>query len=83
MKKLLTILHAEDRLSPSALSIVKGGDDELVFCQINNCTGNSGSCKENNCKGNDAYCEINGCSQNYTKIKDPNPGYTCRPAFNP
>lgn len=33
MKQLLTVLHAEDRLSPSALSIVKGGDGEYVFCQ--------------------------------------------------
>lgn len=31
MKQLLTVLHAEDRLSPSALSIVKGGDGEYVW----------------------------------------------------
>lgn len=31
MKQILTVLHAEDRLSPSALSIVKGGVDHLPF----------------------------------------------------
>lgn len=78
MKQLLTVLHAEDRLSPSALSIVKGGDGEYVFCQENKCTGNTGSCNINNCQGNNAYCDRNDCTQNYIKIKDPNPGHTCQ-----
>ena len=78
MKKLLTVLHAEDRLSPSALSIVKGGDGEYVFCQENNCTGNSGSCNINNCQGNNAYCDRNGCSQNFVKLPNPNPDPSCK-----
>lgn len=34
MKQLLTVLHAEDRLSPSALSIVKGGDAIIMSCGL-------------------------------------------------
>lgn len=49
MKQLLTVLHAEDRLSPSALSIVKGGDNPIIKpCTDNVCDVNKGSCTENN-----------------------------------
>lgn len=65
MKKLLTILHAEDHLSPSALSIVKGGDNPIIKpCTDNVCDVNKGSCTENNCSINDQKCVINKCGIN-------------------
>lgn len=94
MKQILTVLHAEDRLSPSALSIVKGGVDILSSCQRNNCREHKGDCGKNTCDINDAdscidnNCGINcqsHCGSNCSShlISGENPGHTCRPAFNP
>lgn len=62
MKKLLTILHAEDHLSPSALSIVKGGDAIIMSCGTNTCDVNLNICTiKNECGTNDQQCERNAC----------------------
>lgn len=88
MKQLLTVLHAEDRLSPSALSIVKGGVDVVITCRINNCGTHTGSCGVNTCTINDATsCIENTCGTNCRShcgsncsshlISGENPGHTC------
>lgn len=64
MKQILTVLHAEDRLSPSALSIVKGGVDVVIPCRINNCGVFSGFCTDNTCEINDVACTGNKCTIN-------------------
>lgn len=64
MKQLLTVLHAEDRLSPSALSIVKGGVDVIITCRLNNCGVFSASCTDNTCDINDMDCTGNKCTVN-------------------
>lgn len=93
MKKLLTVLHAEDRLSPSALSIVKGGDGSLTTCRLNNCGVFSATCTDNTCDINDVDCTGNKCTVNCKSycgqncsshlISGENPGHTCTPAFKP
>lgn len=93
MKQILTVLHAEDRLSPSALSIVKGGNGSLTTCRLNNCGVFSGSCTDNSCEINDVDCTGNKCTVNCKShcgqncqgnlISGENPGYTCTPAFKP
>lgn len=88
MKQILTVLHAEDRLSPSALSIVKGGVDIISSCQRNNCRIHKGNCGVNTCDINDAdSCIANNCSTNCRShcgsncsshlISGENPGHTC------
>lgn len=93
MKQILTVLHAEDRLSPSALSIVKGGVDIISSCRLNKCDVFSASCTDNTCDINDVDCTGNKCTVNCKSycgqncsshlISGENPGHTCRPAFNP
>lgn len=87
MTQLLTVLHAEDRLSPSALSIVKGGDDPVPSCRINLCGIHKGTCLNNTCNINDANCIKNNCETNCQShcgsncqgnlISGENPGHTC------
>lgn len=70
MKQLLTILHAENRLSPSVLSLVKGGDVPLnPICRLDNCNKdlciqNQGNCIVNKCYYNYYDCDINECHSN-------------------
>lgn len=73
MKQLLTVLHAEDRLSPSALSIVKGGD-AIIICVSNTCRLNVGTCTiKNECGTNDQGCERNACVINCRSYVPPSP----------
>lgn len=74
MKQLLTILHAEDRLSPSALEIVKGGDAATPMCLVNNCKFNLSICGSNICGANDDDCTINSCEVNCVRYIPIGPG---------
>lgn len=65
MKQLLTILHAENRLSPSVLSLVKGGDGPIILiCRLDNCSYYEAKCRINNCGYNNKDCDINVCQSN-------------------
>lgn len=75
MAQLLEILHQENRLAPSALAIVKGGDGTTKMCSENGCERNTGKCTFNYCQGNSGDCETNNCKGNY--IKNPNPDPSC------
>lgn len=77
MTQLLKILHQEDRLSPSALAIVKGGNYNPLSnsCEKNSCQTNTGTCNINKCRGNSGDCDTNECKGNY--IKNPNPNPSC------
>lgn len=73
MKQLLTVLHAEDRLSPSALGIVKGGDAIIMSCGTNSCRLNVGTCTTNECGTNDQLCGTNTCVINCRSYQPPSP----------
>lgn len=76
MSQLLKVLHQEDRLAPSALAIVKGGNDApTISCDKNACENNTGTCTINKCRGNSGACGTNECKGNY--IKNPNPNPSC------
>lgn len=83
MKKLLTILHAEDRLSPSALSLVKGGDGIINTCRLNLCKINYNACGSNYCQTNDGQCDTNSCEINCTSYCGSNCGSNCKGYLNP
>lgn len=85
MKHLLTILHAENRLSPSVLRLVKGGDVPLnPICRLDNncitdlCIQNQGKCIVNKCYYNYYDCDFNECHSN---CKDFYP--LCKEHINP
>lgn len=95
MKQLLTILHAENQLSPSVLSLVKGGDVPLnPICRLDNncftdeCTSYKAKCFINRCGYNNKDCDINDCQSN-CKIfiplcdRDINPNPSCPKAVYP
>lgn len=95
MKQVLTILHAENRLSPSVLSLVKGGDVPLnPICRLDNncltdeCISYEAKCVINRCGFNNKDCEINDCQSN-CKIFFPlckgdiNPNPSCPKAVYP
>lgn len=89
MKQLLTILHTENRLSPSVLSLVKGGDVPLnPICRLDNecsshgCYSYQAKCNINNCDHNNEDCEINNCQSNCMIFiplckEDINPNPSC------
>lgn len=86
MKQLLTILHAENRLSPSVLSLVKGGDGPTIdICNVNklSCEINSATCIINQCKINDQDCNFNYCNLNCLSycISHVNPRPDCPTAI--
>lgn len=86
MKQLLTILHAENRLSPSVLSLVKGGDGSFKSSCISNwCNLYHGNCKDNNCQINDWDCNNNVCTTDCSMVCDTHcpPNRICGQNLNP
>lgn len=86
MKKLLTILHAENRLSPSVLKFVKGGEMSMYSsCMKNNCNLFDATCTVNSCQINDLDCISNSCYR-HCKVacySNCDPNVICREDLNP